>query len=718
MLTYVINTSENKTFDSDRLFDLAGYNRIRWMNCSLRDIESCEKEIYEKQNALGADSFRVVVLVDFFGFYLIRPPYGRGERGFGLTEEGVEFAVYLPYIEAYLIDKLFNPLAKRDIYISSCEVYYIQNGEYERFESLDNREHQVAKILSGKKGTEVQMPEQSEDVMESFEVIRTEGFKEQPLPDSWDETDEPENGVVKKKITQAQHDRLMEELLNRPDQGRDKTAYTSFELKCTKNVTLEFQIKDYPYGAMYGNAMDFHTFFEAFRRRAAHATSVRRHYYVTQYGESPVRAAFDTLSLSLYLIRAYEREDDIGADGEELKIATIEPSTLREVLERSWNKVHDARNLARSNTMQYYELDQMGAQAQSASADLPDLPDDVIIGRLRAELGIQVEEETKRYEAVDLYHKICDFADRTGEQIERDNISRHDEIMGAYLKKRDATNEDSIAAEFEELRRAGVLKRTDQCPSRVKYDNLIKLRENDISELFDSALKADLIEVDYQDERRSAKSWLKTYNKAKACMQRNWIGEGVFWLLTMLAMLIPYHYLQLRNYTVLSFTASQLYLWSATIFTGLFLLATMIQTVPLMRRMKMAMSWLRHLYKTCLAKNEYAFSKLKHRYEHDLIRIEELRYELRQIEQLYEANIALEQNVTHHREMLEEVEDQLSAMLNNLGVEPVYQPEERVDKEFDLTKPFHARENSIYKVFSIETIEAMFSKKKKGSDEQ
>lgn len=716
MLTYVINTSENKTFDSDRLFDLAGYSRIRWMNCSLKDIESCEKVIYEKQNALGADSFRVVVLVDFFGFHRIRPPYGRGERGFGLGEDGVEFAVYLPYIEAYLIDKLFNPLAKRDIYISSCEVYYIQNGEYERFESLDNREHQVAKILSGKKGTEVVMPEE-QDSMDAFEVIRTVGSKQVPELESWDDEDEPRDGVVKKKITQAQHDRLMEELANRPEEGRDKTAYTSFELYCTDNVTLEFKIQDYPYGAMYGNAMDFHTFFEAFRRRAGLSTSVRRHYYVTQYGESPVRAAFDTLSLSLYLIRAYEREDDTSLEGE-LKISTIEPSTLREVLEQSWNKIHAARSVARSNTMLYYDLDQMGAQAQSAAADLPDLPDDVIIGRLRAELGIQVEEETKRYEAVDLYHKICDFADRTGDEIERDNIRRHDEIMGAYLKRRDSTSEDSIAAEFDELRRAGVLKTTDQCPSRVRYDNLVKLREKDISDLFDSALKADLIEVDYSDERKSAKSWLKTYNKAKACMQRNWIGEGIFWALTMLAMLIPYHYLQLRNYTVLSFTASQLYLWSAAIFTGLFLLATAIQTIPLVRRMKMAMSWLRHLYKTCLAKNEYAFSKLKHRYEHDLIRIEELRYELRQIEQLYEINLAMEQNVTHHREMLGEVEDQLSAMLNNLGVEPVYQPEENVDKEFDLTKPFHARENSVYKVFSIETIEAMFSKKKKGSDEQ
>ena len=54
MLTYVINTSENKTFDSDRLFDLAGYHKIHWMNCSLSEIGECARTIHEKQNILGA----------------------------------------------------------------------------------------------------------------------------------------------------------------------------------------------------------------------------------------------------------------------------------------------------------------------------------------------------------------------------------------------------------------------------------------------------------------------------------------------------------------------------------------------------------------------------------------------------------------------------------------------------------------------------------------
>ena len=32
MITYVINTSDNKIFDSNLLFELAGYNKIRWMH--------------------------------------------------------------------------------------------------------------------------------------------------------------------------------------------------------------------------------------------------------------------------------------------------------------------------------------------------------------------------------------------------------------------------------------------------------------------------------------------------------------------------------------------------------------------------------------------------------------------------------------------------------------------------------------------------------------
>ena len=68
MLTYVINTSENKTFDSSKLFELAGYSKIRWLQCSLNDIQKCVLHISEKQNSIIADDFRIAVIVDFYGF--------------------------------------------------------------------------------------------------------------------------------------------------------------------------------------------------------------------------------------------------------------------------------------------------------------------------------------------------------------------------------------------------------------------------------------------------------------------------------------------------------------------------------------------------------------------------------------------------------------------------------------------------------------------------
>ena len=77
MITYVINTSENKTFDSGMLFDLAGYSKIRWLYSPLNEIEKCAEKIYEKQNVLGAERFRIAVIVDFFGFDRIRIPYGQ-----------------------------------------------------------------------------------------------------------------------------------------------------------------------------------------------------------------------------------------------------------------------------------------------------------------------------------------------------------------------------------------------------------------------------------------------------------------------------------------------------------------------------------------------------------------------------------------------------------------------------------------------------------------
>ena len=128
MITYVINTSENKTFDSSRLFELAGYSRIRWIQSSFNDISKCVEYISERQNNIIADDFRIAVIIDFYGFDRIRIPYGR--RGFA-DDDGVDMSLYMPYLEVYLLDNLIMKLELKELYASDFEIYYVQSEKSE-----------------------------------------------------------------------------------------------------------------------------------------------------------------------------------------------------------------------------------------------------------------------------------------------------------------------------------------------------------------------------------------------------------------------------------------------------------------------------------------------------------------------------------------------------------------------------------------------------------
>ena len=87
-----------------------------------------------------------------------------------------------------------------------------------------------------------------------------------------------------------------------------------------------------------------------------------------------------------------------------------------------------------------------------------------------------------------------------------------------------------------------------------------------------------------------------------------------------------------------------------------------------------------------------------------------MRYEIGRITYLNELNAAKNEHMEMHRKKLEEIEDKLSGMLNNLGVEPIVTDYDDLGDEFDVTKPFLAPENRVYKVFSIEVIESLFNK--------
>ena len=121
MLTYVINTSENKTFDSNLLFELVGYRQIQWKHCSLSRISECAEEIFKEVDSLSvaeADQYRVVVLVDFYGF----PACKKTE-----DEAAADIVnIYKKCIRQYLTHNLHEYLSSRNIAPTDYVIYYIQ----------------------------------------------------------------------------------------------------------------------------------------------------------------------------------------------------------------------------------------------------------------------------------------------------------------------------------------------------------------------------------------------------------------------------------------------------------------------------------------------------------------------------------------------------------------------------------------------------------------
>ena len=271
-------------------------------------------------------------------------------------------------------------------------------------------------------------------------------------------------------------------------------------------------------------------------------------------------------------------------------------------------------------------------------------------------------------------------------------------------------------AEFLELKNGGFLATTEQCPSKEQYNHLVQEKQKQISKLFEKVLTAEYIEVDYKEEKERANAAYLEYKKAKAWTNRNILGDIIFLLLAIASVIVPYWTLQLTSYAANTTASIILALSTAGLFGGLFVCSIIFQLIPMMHKLNKAKTKLYNCYLDCCAKERYSFSSLRRRYERDLIAIEQTRYELRQLKQLFDENLEKEKNVLAHRKMLDDMSDCLSSMLNNLDVEPVFDPNESVDGEFDLCKSLYSRENKVYQIFSMETIEKIFAKK--GSDEK
>ncbi len=677
MLTYVINTSENKSFDSEKLFNLAGYSKIRWMSCTLDNIKACADSIYEKQNVLGADKFRIAVIVDFYSFDRIRMPYGR--RGFG-QDYGVDLSLYMPYIEVFLLDNLVGYLEKKDLCSSDFEIYYIQNEKCEQYELLDSAQEQLKQILSG---TDL-----------AYTRTRTE------------------RKVIEPEIpAEGRPPKFEEELNGSGEQIVDlevqEDYYRAFNLYCTSAVSLTFRMSDYPYGA---DEMTYQQFWTAFRQRLALKTHLRRHYYITPYGGGASRTAFETLSLSLYLIRMYEREE-LGSNEEEMEVIHLDAEALRDVLEKAWGKINLAQSSLKNSNVNYYSLSLNSMLDNSGYTEEKITPAEAI---LRERVSLPKDAADPNMSAEALYEEIGAFSNRRAADIKNRNRREFDKIMQEYLRRRDETRENDVETEFENLKTLGVLKMTDQSPSKKECDYLVEEKQKEISRVFKKVLASEYINVDYMEEKKKADEAFIEYKKAKALLHRNIIGDIIFMLLAIAAMVVPYVLLQLTSYDSHWLSSGMLAGIASGVFAGLFVVAVILQILPLSRKLAKAKFLLKNYYLNCLAKERYSFSSIRRRYEQDLIYIEHLRYEIRQIKRLYEENRLLDENVDAHRVLLQEVEDCLVTMLNNMDVEPVMDCMDSVDGEFNPNKPIRSRDNRVYQIFSIETIEKMFPKK--GSD--
>lgn len=720
MLTYVINTSENKTFDSDQLFKLVGYNKICWMNYGISDLEKCAADICERQTILGADDFRVAVLIDFYGFDRVRAVYG--SKGYSPIEKGVDLSVYFPYIEAYIVDHLFDKIQRKELYVKEKDVFYIQDGKQDGYNVLSNEESQLEYVLEPN--------EESVTEVISVKVARSvidkkKAEEEEKLAYEREITEEERQAIISdyesqiKELADLSSDEIAakqraldlkrQKQLEMEEEERETEReevyvdvpakrYSEFDLYCTENLSLSFKMTDYPYTNKKG--LTFHEFYLAFKQRGSLYNGIKRHHYYASFGSGIAKAAFDNLSLYLYLIKMYEREEQIR-ENSEFVIDTLEPDKLKSMLITAWNKICSARVIALNNSSEYYDIKALVADKEDFSEH-----DSAVKDFVESDSSSKAYEEYKKLSVEETYKKICDITSESTDSFSEHDKEELNKMMANYLQKRDAVKENVSDYEFRSLKDEYAM--TSQCPSKNDYDNVMEKKKAVISEVLTKTVNIEYINKDFSETRKKANKAYNNYLDAKNYLGKSLIAD-IFVLIAVVAiMIVPFIAINDFNFdtvTLLGFTSG--------LFGGLYALSFLILILPLIIRLRDAKRTLKDCFIDSRVKQDMALAEYRRRYEGDLIKIENLRYELRHITRLYNYNLAKNKNIEQHRQMLEIVENKLSAMLNNLGVEPVVVRYKNLEDEFDVSKSYMSNDNKIYKIFSIDAIEGLFGGKRR-----
>lgn len=658
MITYVINTSQNKTLASNLLFDLAGYEKIRWLSSTLQDIEVCADTIVTDQNKLIGDELRVAVILDFYGYDRVRLPYDNGP-------DKVHVDVYKSFLLAHLIKNLFSKVQKRGCRIEACEVFYIQNNMDGSSEDAANRFEQIARIFSLDAQREAYyrkgLPAVEDDGYDNEQHARYEAYK---------------------KEVEADQRVLLEE-------------FETFTLHLTRDSSLTFSAKEY----CYRDRATLGTFVDSINIMMVDNQSIIRHIHPTT-GEMSVHAAYDNLTLSLYLVSEYESDRKIGMDPRHDSVAKLDKKKLELYLQKVHAQIAAARELAGDD--------------QSSERFYPiEVPDT----RETVEQGVNVIPEivTGSIDVDTMYQNILRYSSHSDCGMDDEDVEELDELVSKYIRARHIHSESDLEDIFKNKMTAGAIKKTlPTCPTDADYQLVIDAKRKEMEGLLTESLEAEYVSVKFEEEKKLADKAFEKYHAAKADAKHHLLGDALLFVMTLLVMIIPYAALQCYE-APFSLTSFILYGIAAGVFGGLLLFSYFVHLLPVMNRMHRAEADMRAVYRKCLEKRRDAFAKLKRRYEEQLLNIETIRYEIRQINKIRKMNEDISENITFHQNMLEAVETVLRGMMSHLDIRINASGSEDVDDIFFIEKRIMDPANRIYRIFSLDNIKKLFTEPKGGN---
>lgn len=673
MHTYVINTSENKKFNSNLLFDLANYNQIQWMWCSLPKIRECAEEIFKTEIIpIPSRDFRVVVLVDFFK-YRFASRTNLGDNANMVSDSPGEYvAIYKNFIGQYLLSHLFDHLRKKGMPARECEIYFVQYHNEPASETNEMRMTQTAQMFNVDPETEI--------------------LKNAKRAVSEEDDEEEDKKKAKTKRTLGEETAL--------------PRHSEFTLYCTNEVSLSFPP---PPGKTAGEEG---ATFESFYRYYTHDRSkdldnfpVKIHPPYVSLRETDNAAAFDTLSLSLYLIYLYERLDTVTGDP---KILKPDPTKLKNLIMRSYQNVHQARSSIQKSCM-YYKLEvpngDVDEKIAASEAQNDEITDEEVKNpknREEAVKGINLDGA----DVDDLYKKVLRFAEMDDSLQSEINREEMDKLMRSYLSTRDGMRDNSATLD---LKRDAQM--TENYPSPLELKLAKEEKNKKLQKLLKLALDADYISTDYSAKKAEAEKCRENYHRLRAKMRGKLLADIIFFVLSVGLLVGSYALLQLVGAN--PFATSLAIGISAAAFAGLYGLSFALHILPLASMIKAERLRMRRICTDCYVMHRLSFKKLSRRYESFLPLIEEVRYSLRVLDRLDRANKLKNVHVEAHQKMLENVEETLVGMHNSFGITVLPTGGSSSDDDgcsINVEMPYHHPDNKIYQILSIDSIAKMMPK--------